>query len=550
MIRPLFLAISSGLLGLVAGTPSTADWAQKSVYQIMTDRFARTDGSTDASCDLWHYCGGTWAGITKKLDYVQSMGFTAIQISPVVQNIPNDTLYGDAYHGYWVQNLYALNDHFGSADDLKNLISEVHNRGMYIMVDVVINNMAQAINGTMEDKPQPKIDYSKIIPFNDQKYYHPYCNITNWSDPENYQRCWFGVSQVALPDLDTESSTVSTMTQDWAKQLLSNYSFDAVRIDAAKHVNDAYLSDFSKAVGVLSLGEIFSGDSNFVCRYLNSNLVTSFLNYPVYYGAMDAFINTGDMARLAQEINNVKSTCKDFTPLITFMENQDLPRVASQSNDTAIAKNAMAVNLLSDGIPMVWEGQEQHLSGGSAPYNRGALWTTGYSTSGALYNLTVSLNTLRSHAIGINNQYVANHSQQLYLDKSTYATKKGPDGSQIVAVFSNQGSPGGSYQLQLGGGFAPGTQVMEILGCTKTTADNTGNITVQMGGGEPKVFFPASSLNNSGLCGYSKKASTNPTDSSSTNSTNATKNFAEHHCQMPLSALFACTIFTAFSWLL
>jgi alpha-amylase len=145
---------------------------------------------------------------------------------------------------------------------------------------------------------------------------------------------------------------------------------------------------------------------------------------------------------------------------------------------------------------------------------------------------------------------VANHSQQLYLDKSTYATKKGPDGSQIVAVFSNQGSQGGSYQLQLGGGFAPGTQVMEILGCTKATADNTGNITVQMGGGEPKVFFPASSLNNSGLCGYSKKASTNPTDATSTNSTNAPKNFAAHDCQMPLSALFVCTLFTAFSWLL
>jgi alpha-amylase len=302
----------------------------------MTDRFARTDGSTSAPCDLWHYCGGTWAGITNKLDYVQSMGFTAIQISPVVQNIPNNTLYGDAYHGYWVQNLYSLNDNFGSADDLTNLIKEVHNRGMYIIVDVVINNMAQAINGTMADIPQPKIDYSELIPFNDPKYYHSYCNITNWSDPENYQKCWFGVSLVALPDLDSESSTVSTMIQDWAKQLLSNYSFDAVRVDAAKHVNDAYLSGFSDAVGVLSLGEILSGDANFVCRYLNSNLVTSFLNYPVYYGALDAFINTGDMSRLAQEINDVQSTCKNFTSLFTFMENQDLPRIAAQSNDTAV----------------------------------------------------------------------------------------------------------------------------------------------------------------------------------------------------------------------
>lgn len=44
----------------------------------MTDRFARTDGSTSATCDLNEYCGGTWQGLISRLDYIQQMGFTAV----------------------------------------------------------------------------------------------------------------------------------------------------------------------------------------------------------------------------------------------------------------------------------------------------------------------------------------------------------------------------------------------------------------------------------------------------------------------------------------
>lgn len=65
------------LVSYVAGlTP--AQWRAQSIYQVMTDRFARTDGSTTAACDLNEYCGGTWQGLISRLDYVQQMGFTAV----------------------------------------------------------------------------------------------------------------------------------------------------------------------------------------------------------------------------------------------------------------------------------------------------------------------------------------------------------------------------------------------------------------------------------------------------------------------------------------
>lgn len=306
----------------------------------MTDRFARPGESDDASCDLYKYCGGSWAGMINKLDYIQDLGFTAIQISPVVENIPDDTKYGEAYHGYWPRNMYALNDRFGTAEDLKKLASELHKRDMYLMVDVVINDMAQAIRGTMEDNPPPKIDWSKLIPFNDEKYYHDYCNITKWDDPEIYQNCWFSVEAVALPDLKTEDDTVVSMIQKWVKELVGNYSIDGLRVDATKHMNDAYLANFTEAAGVFTLGEVYTEDTPLVCRY--QDFVSGLLNFPIYFPMIRAF-TAGDMPGLAERVKSVQKDCKDFTLLATFLENHDIVRFASLVNDTAVSPHACGI---------------------------------------------------------------------------------------------------------------------------------------------------------------------------------------------------------------
>ncbi|KAF4210361.1 hypothetical protein CNMCM8980_004292 [Aspergillus fumigatiaffinis] len=467
------------------------------------------------------YCGGSWAGIIDKLDYIQDLGFTAIQISPVVENIPDNTKYGEAYHGYWPKNLYALNEHFGTADELHRLVSEVHRRDMYLIVDVVINDMAQAVNGSMKDDPSLKIDYSQLFPFDDEKYYHPFCAITDWTDPKMYKDCWFAVETVALPDLNTGDTSVTTMIGDWIKQLVGNYSIDGLRIDAALHMDDDYVSSFSKAAGLFTIGEVSNGDTSLVCKY--EDLVSSVLNYPLYYALIQAF-TAGNMLGLTESVRAVQKDCKDFTLLETFVENHDLPRFASLTNDTTLAKNAMAFNILSDGIPQVYQGQEQHMPGNYTPFNRGALWTTNYDTTSPLFKLTATLNKLRNHAISIDNRYVANHSIELHSDNSTYATRKGPEGAQIVSIFSNQGSNGGKYQLALKDAYAPGTEVMEVLGCSKLTANDVGNLTVDMDAGEPRVFFPVAQLNNSGLCGFEKQKTVSSSNSNSDSDSNSNSN--------------------------
>jgi glycosidase len=62
------------------------------------------------------------------------------------------TPYGDAYTGYWVTDVSQLNPHFGTADDLKGLSAELHRRDMYLMVDLVLNNvMATSLTPNYSD---------------------------------------------------------------------------------------------------------------------------------------------------------------------------------------------------------------------------------------------------------------------------------------------------------------------------------------------------------------------------------------------------------------
>lgn len=94
----------------------------------------------------------------------------------------------------------------------------------------------------------------------------------------------------------------------------------------------------------------------------------------------------------------------------------------------------------------MYYGQEQHLTGNYSPYNRQALWETGYDTSAPLYKLTSTLNRLRNHAIAIDARYVTSLSQLLYSDPSTYAARKGPNGPKSSASFPTRARRAGNIR--------------------------------------------------------------------------------------------------------
>lgn len=78
----------------------------------------------------------------------------------------------------------------------------------------------------------------------------------------------------------------------------------------------------------------------------------------------------------------------------------------SYTEDYSQAKNVLAYIFLSDGIPIVYAGQEQHYNGGDDPYNREATWLSGYSTTAELYQFIATTNKLRKEVISRDSSYL------------------------------------------------------------------------------------------------------------------------------------------------
>ncbi|KAJ5915712.1 hypothetical protein N7466_011645 [Penicillium verhagenii] len=518
---------------------SRDEWVGRSVYQVVTDRFARSDNSTTAPCvaALGEYCGGSFQGIINQLDYIQDLGFDAVWISPVQSQESTRTADLSAYHGYWPNDLYSINSHFGSSDDLEALSAALHARDMYLMLDIVVGDMAWA------GKPST-VDYSTFNPFNDQKYFHEFELLSD--DPTNETcvlDCWMGDTTVSLPDLRNEDEEVQQMLGTWVSELVSNYSIDGLRVDSVLNIAPAFFHNFTTSAGIFTIGEGATKDASGYCS-LQPNL-PGLLDYPLYYILTDAFNTTGgDLNTIVQSIDYIRTHCKDVLGLGTFTSNQDVPRFGSYTSDISLARNILTTSMLADGIPILYYGEEQHLSGGFNPVNREALWLTKYSmSSSSLPPLVQSLNRIRSYASGdgekstvapkSGSDYLSYLSLPIYKSTNILAMRKGFTGNQVVSVVSNLGAKpatNATTKITLGSdgtGFSSGQNVTELLSCTTFLADSSGNVHVDLSSdGGPRVYYPTESLNRStNICGNHAQTTTTSATSPKTSTSAGTLSF-------------------------
>lgn len=467
---------------------TAAEWRGRSIYQIITDRYALPSGANTNACDPGQqtWCGGTWNTIRENLDYIQDAGFTAIWISPVSQNYEGPrTAYGDPYHGYWVADATKLNSRYGTSDDLKALSDELHRRNMFLMVDVVANNV-------MATSTTP--DLSTYM-FKDQSQYHPYCPV-DWNNITSIQECWLGDTKVALPDVNTEDPVVISAYGEWIQSLVQEYGIDGLRIDAAKHVKPEFWPQFCGKAGVFCMGEVFGDDVALASTYQNS--MDSILNYPMYDALVQGFSipGPGNMSAVTLMLQHLQKSMKDTSVLGNFLENQDLPRWHNLSVDPQSLYNAMAFNFMSDGIPIVYYGQEQSLSGAADPFNREALWPTGYQKTTA-YNMTATLNQLRNYLV-----------QTSWLNSTTQVLTTEPDGisimrGNVITILTNIGSPPANISIKAYTPWDNSFASTDIFTCTQWAVGSNGTVEVEYTkGGVPVILVPDAILKGAAMCKY------------------------------------------------
>ncbi|EPY51585.1 alpha-amylase [Schizosaccharomyces cryophilus OY26] len=469
---------------------SSEEWRDRVIYQVLTDRFAVNDTS-NPECEKGSskYCGGTWKGIQSKLDYIQEMGFNAIWMSPIDENV--EGTYGEdgeAYHGYWNSDFTRINEHWGSEDDLIDLINDMHNRDMWVMFDALANSMA--IPG-----PPDNITYSHLHPFNSSEYFHPFCWIdyasTNDSD---IQDCWSGDNEIILADLDLESDVVSKYLNEHVHDVVQRYGIDGIRVDAIKQMNPNFFPDYLKAAGVFSVGEMFSYNPNISCSVRNQ--IDSITSYPIRQGIEFAFNNTGAAFQYLHEIDTqFQEACsgQDMSIVANFLENHDLPRYPYITDDASQNKGAIVFLLLHTGIPIIYYGQEQHLTGGPGTSdNREALWNYGYNKNSPIYQLIRSTIALRKQAMHDNDKWTTTNHEFLDYDLRYAFVQKG----DVLGVYTNYESNTDKVAYDVASKFKEGTKVREVLSNTTTTVGSSGTLHVTVTTGMPQVYYPEASLSS------------------------------------------------------
>jgi alpha-amylase len=488
---------------------SADDWTKRAIYQVVTDRFAIGNGSSP-TCDTSSkvYCGGNWEGIVSKLDYIQDMGFDAIWISPIVENVQGTTSEGEAYHGYWPQNINALNSNFGSADDLKNLSSALHARGMYLMVDVVVNHVVANPTNTSSVWPET-FDYSLLQPFGAQSSFHSQCFISDYNNQTDVEQCWLGDAGLPLMDLDTENNTIVDTMYSWIKNLVSYYSVDGLRVDTVKHIRQDFWPDFASNAGVYTVGEVLIGNVTYAAPYTKG--LDSVLDYPTYYAVYNAFTNgtQGNMSAIVDLVTQSQTQYNNGAFHVgSFVENQDNPRIQSVVTDQSIVKNVMTWPFINDGIPILYYGQEQGYQGGNDPNNREALWSSGFNTQNKpLLTHVTSLNAARKQAISASSSFLTTKASFIsQSDSSTLAVSKPP----FLTLLTNGGnSSSAKWSIPSSSKLFSGSQTLvDVLTCNTVTTGSDGSLSVTASSGLPQVLMPATSLNSSGtLCPSQAKGS-------------------------------------------
>ncbi|KAL6744744.1 glycoside hydrolase superfamily [Haematococcus lacustris] len=334
------------------------EWASRTIYQILVDRFDPGEGSRGRCPELESYCGGVWKGVTAQIPYIRDLGFDAVWFSPISEQTIGPTWqYPDGYHGYWPRNLWAVNPAFGSAADLEEMIDALHAAGMWAMMDVVPNHVGYG-------------GLPGIAVFNRSEYYHDCspCQIgCGYSNSDDFQIRHCRLS--GLPDLDQDHAYVSAQLMEWHRSAYQQWQVDAYRVDAARHVEVGWLRDLVANVTIFTIGE-FADSLERIAGRLAAGALDSSLHFPFSEAATAVFTGRVPMAGLTAELQKIKSALQPLGKealMGTFIENHDSTRFLCQDNDVRHFENAHALLLFAEGIPIVYYGAELGLQGQRDP---------------------------------------------------------------------------------------------------------------------------------------------------------------------------------------
>lgn len=346
------------------------DWDEARIYFALTDRFKDGDPTNNENVDkdqLEAYHGGDFRGMIDNLDYLQELGINTLWITPIVDNI--DFNKGDGfkqygYHGYWAKDFTKLDEHLGDMETFKELIEKAHDKGIKIMVDVVLNHTGYGLK--VEDK-EPTITAEDKARFEGMLRTD---GVSADTDPIKGELA-------GLPDFKTEDPAVREKIIAWQTGWLDNArtergdTIDYFRVDTVKHVEDTTWKAFKNALTSIDpnfkmTGEYFGGTIDSNGGMLETGQMDGLLDFGFNDAAKDftdGKVNSVDSYLQERElkIDNTKMMAQ-------FLSSHDEDGFLSNyvDGDKGKLKIAAALQITAKGQPVIYYGEELGKSGKNA----------------------------------------------------------------------------------------------------------------------------------------------------------------------------------------
>ena len=408
-------ALTRWQLTVYEDTPTPAWFGEGVTYQIFPDRFRRisvpeTEGMVG---HRWvHPCwddqpvflpeengqitnrdffGGSLAGITEKLDYLQSLSVSTIYLNPIFE--------ADSNHRYNTADYLAIDPMLGTEEDFRELCRQAHKRGMRLLLDGVFNHTGSVSRYFNRDGFYPELGaaQSQASPY--YNWYH----FTRW--PEEYD-AWWGIKTLPAVDEGQDSYRAFIIRdRDSVVRRWLRAGADGWRLDVADELPDDFIREIRRAMeeekpDAVLIGEVWEDGTTKVAyskrrRYLLGSGLHGLMNYPFRTALLPYLAGTSG----AEDFRDAMETIRENYPspafygAMNFLSTHDTPRLltllgceqppadrdarahyrlspAERERGTALLKLAALVLYAFPGSPTVYYGDEAGMEGFEDPFNR------------------------------------------------------------------------------------------------------------------------------------------------------------------------------------
>lgn len=340
-------------------------WKESVFYQIYMPSYADSNGDGY----------GDFKGMTHKLDYLKSLGVRGIWLTPFLTSPKVD-------NGYDIADYYEVDPTYGTKADFDVFLSEAHQRGIKVIIDMVLNHTSTDCNWFQESrksKDNPYRDYYiwKDEPNNwesffggtawqkdsltDQYYYHKFDKRMadlNWSNPQvvaevqDILRFWLdagvdGFRLDVINFLNTNGITADNPTKDGVQDHINDINQEGVK--KAMKIIKSTVSEYDNRFIV---GEIGSDKIEVLKQYQSQDLLDVVFNFN--FGSIAEF----SAQRIFDELQSMEKNMSNYPTL--FFGSHDMPRMidrlAGGNLDRATALAALI--LTAKGVPFIYYGEE------------------------------------------------------------------------------------------------------------------------------------------------------------------------------------------------